>query len=167
VLGGQLQQRLVDAAELLGAQVAVVDRTGGAAGAVGDLAEGAHGREQVCVSQLRAADRAEALGGEQGPAERRQADLWAAVVAAEGVEDEPQGDPEVAVAAAVPSGGQPAQAGGREVGVVAPDGRRVGVRCEQHLAILGDEAEQQPVDQPQQHPVVVLAGEAAVGEPSA
>lgn len=62
----------------------------------------------------------------------------------------------VVVVHAGASGSVPQPARGEEPGVPLPGiGRRI--RVEQHVAVLGDEPEQQPVHQPQYGPLVVLA----------
>ena len=135
----------------------------------------AHGGEQVCVGQG-AAEQQVAVGGSldhgharvgvEQPGEARQAEAGVAV-AAERAQDETLSLPQVAVRAASPHPGQAAQPGGGEVPGVAFALLWPGVGAQQGVAVLGDEAEQQPVDQAQQGAVVLLVGEPAIAQRAA
>ena len=63
--------------------------------------------------------------------------------------------------AAHPLPGQRAQPPGAVVAAVALPGLRIAVWVQQQPSVLGHEQEQQPVDQPQQLPIIVLLVEAA------
>jgi NaMN:DMB phosphoribosyltransferase len=67
---------------------------------------------------------------------------------AECLEDDLQGLVEVVVGGAATAAGMRAQLGRREVGGVAGAGLRVRVGVVQGVAVLGDEGEQEPVDEP-------------------
>ena len=97
------------------------------------------------------------------PAQRGDAELGQPV-AAEGVQDQALALPQVGVGSAAADVGQPAQAGGGEVVGVAGAGFGGGGGVEQGVAVLGDEGEQQPVDQAQQGAVVVAVGQLPVAQ---
>ncbi|WP_291409658.1 hypothetical protein [Actinophytocola sp.] len=164
----QFQQRLVDAAQLLRVQVQEVHlpalpRT------VHD-GQVAHRRQQRLVGQPHAFQRlvelARAARFEQclavagdafeDAADSRHAQLRASLLQSEADEHQAHRLPQVLVVVGAGAPGPVAQPARGEVRVVAlADGRRR-VRVEQHVAVLGDEPEQQSVHQSQHRPFVVL-----------
>ena len=80
---------------------------------------------------------------------------------AELLHDQGQTAVEIDVRRAAAALGQAPQAVGRVVFLIAIAGGRVGLRVEQQVAILGDEQEEQPIDQAQELAVVVLRVECA------
>ena len=161
--GVQLEQGLVDAAEFLGAEVAEVDRPQpGAALLPGGGQQPDDGQGGV-VGQVCGVGDVQGAGLEQ-PAEPGQAQLGAAVLPAQAVEDDPGGLPQVGVPGADPAAGDPAQPGRGVVVGVAGAGGVVGGRVEQGVAVLGDEPEQQPVHGAQQGALQVRAGDLPGGE---
>ena len=112
--GHEFQQRLVDAAEFLGAEVAVVDRALGLALRLDDATASGRRRGGRRWAGRRPV-RTSAGAGVEEAAEAGQAELRAAALAAEGVEDEVEGLPQVGVAGAAATLGEAAQPGGGEV----------------------------------------------------
>ncbi len=102
--GDELEEALVDAAELLGAEVAVVDGATRPTFSRLDDAEVADGGEQGVVGQGQAGDDVDGPDLEEA-AEAGQAQLGSAVVA-EAVEDERERLPEVGVAGAAAASGE-------------------------------------------------------------
>jgi len=106
--GVELEQGLVDRAQLLGAQVAVVHRP--AQAPLVEEGEGAHGVEEVAVRKLGAVEAGRRLGGEEEAAQGGQGKLRAAGLAAEQREDEAQGpvgrDPRASFPACARRGGE-------------------------------------------------------------
>jgi hypothetical protein len=95
-LGVELEEGLVDGAELVGADAAPGDLAADVA--LGEGAEGEQGGEQVVVVELGAVEVGGGLGAEEEGAEGGEAELGAAGV--ELGEEEVEGAPEVAVRAA-------------------------------------------------------------------
>ena len=116
----ELEQRLVDRAELLGAEVGEVDQPPRLALGLHDRQRPDRGRAGRRCGSRRPARTSAAVGAEQA-AEAGQAEPGLAVRAAERVEDQRGGLPQVVVAAAVPAQREAAQPGGGEVlGVALP-----------------------------------------------
>jgi hypothetical protein len=156
--GVELEQRFVDRAELLGVEGLPVD--GAAAAGLVDGGEGAEGREQVLVGQVGGVEVGGRAGAPEVGAEGRQGEEGFALV--EALEDEAQGLPEVGVWGAGQRLGEAAEAAGAVVGLVAGAGEGlVGVVGVEGLAVLGDEQEDQAIDQAEELPVIVLEGELA------
>ncbi|MCZ7620317.1 MAG: hypothetical protein M5U32_19155 [Myxococcota bacterium] len=103
-------------------------------------------------------------GRPQVRAQRRERQLRAAAIVAEARHHEAQRLPAIGMRPAAAARRQPAQPGGAVVREVTLLGVGLGVRIEQQAAVLGDEQEEQPVDQAQQLPVVVLLAERAGGQ---
>ena len=123
------------------------DRTAASSGCVAAARQPA--RTSAAVAREQAAEAGQARAAARRPARPR-----ASRTSVDGL-------PQVVVAAAVPSSGQVAQPGGGEV--VRGSARAasaVGVRVEQRVAVLGDEPEQQPVDDAQQGCVQVVEPDA-------
>ena len=144
--GGQLQQGLVDRAQLLGVHVAVVDATDTAAEA--EVGQAAHGGEQSAVLDV-GAIQVRALSGREQPAEGRQAENGLAAGQCPPGDLEPLPEIMVAIGAL---GVQRALAQAREAvaGAVESAGIGIGGRVVQTAAFLRGGEEDQPVDQPQQ-----------------
>ncbi len=154
----ELKEGLVDAAEFLGAEVAVVDRSG-QAGVVADDRQRPDGGEQVGVGQRGGGQFAEHArlvhAAQAGQGELRQAGLGA-----QAAEQHVVRGPQVAMAfTADPPAGEPTQPRRGEVAGVDLARPPCGVRWMQQVAVLGDEQDEKLVDDAQQQPVVVAAGE--------
>ena len=129
VVGDQLQQGLVDAAEFFRAEVAEVDAAHRAAVAGLDQGQGADRAEEGLVGQAGACQglvqgegAAVVAAGLEDAADAGQGQLGDAAFGAEAVEDEPDGLEEVGVAGAALPAGQVAEPGSGEVLVVAVAG---------------------------------------------
>lgn len=173
--GPQFQQGLVDAAEFVGAEVAVVDALP-AAIRVLYLAQQPYGLQEAVVGQpggTQRFDRAEPGGGsvalvpdvpdvpEVQAAEFGQGESGCPAVGAEGVEHSAQSGPQVGVAVPGAAEGDTAQASGGEVGHVPLTGARhlLGLlRVEENASVLGHEQEDQLVGKAQQFVVELLQG---------
>ncbi len=102
------------------------------------------------------------VGEFEDAAEGGEAEFGTSAFPVQAVQDERHGLPLVGVAAAVAAGGDAAEAVRGEVGGVAVAGRLGCVRGEQHLAVFGDEEEQQAVNGPEQRAVQGLRGDGLV-----
>jgi len=162
-LGMQLEQGLVDAAQLLGAEVAVIDLT--AAAAVADDREVTDGLEKIAVGYLRPVQIGRRLAGKEERAERGQAQLGRAALVAQLAQHDCQALVKVGMLAAAAAGGKTAQAAGGIVFIVAPFGLIHSLGQEQQPALLGDEEKDQTVDQTQELAVKVLLAEFGRVEP--
>ena len=116
-LGVELQERLVDRAELFGAEVAVVDRPADAL--LLDRGELADRIEQVAVGELGGIEVGTRVGSEQEAAERRQAEPGAPSSEPSAAMTTRSAGVEVGVAGALAPLCQTAQPGGRVEAVVA------------------------------------------------
>ena len=158
VVAGRVgQQSLVHAAEFFAAEVAVVDRAGGAGDRVVDLGQRADRLEERAVGQLGAVEDAQGVAAVEGGAQRAQAQCGQAV-AGKGVGDDLVGLPQVGVPSADVLRGHSTQPRGGEVLGVELAGCGVGVRRVQQVAVFGDEQHDQPVGDAQQRAVQVAVG---------
>jgi hypothetical protein len=164
----QFQQRLVDAAELLCAQMLEVHSAQHRRAADGVSREQPDHGEDGLVRQRRAVHHVQRSALEQ-PTEPGQPELGPALLPAEPIEHQADPRPGVDMSGAETASGGAAQPVRREVPLVAVDGDRIGGRVQQGAAVVGDEPEQQPVDHPQQRAVVVghreLVGSQPVAQP--
>jgi len=162
-LGMQLEQGLVDAAQLLGAEVAVIDLT--AAAAVADDREVTDGLEKIAVGYLRPVQIGRRLRREEEGAERGQGQLGRAAFIAQLTQHDHQALVEIGMLAPAAAGGEVAQSPGGIVFIVAPFGLIHSLGQEQQPALLGDEEKDQTVDQTQELAVKVLLVQLSRKEP--
>ncbi|CAM5320813.1 hypothetical protein SCANM63S_00615 [Streptomyces canarius] len=158
--GFEFEERLVDRAEFVRAQVPVVDLAGPAELGVEDDGEGTHRLVQGLVGEGETVQPPIHGGGLEEAAEGGQPQFRPSAGRTEALDDEGEGLPLVAVRAAG-AAGEAAQAVRGEVLLVPVACGFVGVRVEEQSAVLGDEEEEQPVDEPQQGRVEVADGEGA------
>lgn len=164
-LGVELQERLVDTPQLLRAEVLVVH---GPADALLDReGERADAVQEVVVRQPGGREVGDRLGRPEEAPEGREPERRVAGVAAEAFHDEPQAPVEVGVPGATRPLGEPAEAARRvEAGVALP-GRGLRLGVEEQVPVLGDEEEEEPVDEPEELAVVLLGRERPGAEPVA
>ena len=135
--------------------------------AVAGEGQRAHGIEQIAIGDLAVCEVRNGLAREEKATQGGQAEFRAAVVVAELLHHKSQPGEEVGVARAEAPLGQTPQPGRGVVQRVALRGGLVRLGMEEQVAILGDEEEDQPVDDAQQLAVVVLVLELPSAEPVA
>lgn len=155
-----LQQRFIDAAQLEGAQVAIVH---GAqhllVAGVGQLAQGG---VEVAVGQLGGVQVRRSGGPKEQAAQPGQAQARLAV--AQPAQHQPQAAIGVGVGVAAGLPGDAAQPRGAIVVGIAAAHRRGRLGRVQQVAVFGHKGENQAIDQTQQLPVVILAAELAAAQ---
>ncbi|CAB4881826.1 unannotated protein [freshwater metagenome] len=154
VPGNELEQALVDAAELLSTEVSVVDDARWGVLRL-NHAEPPDRREQRLIRQSLADHHVDRLMIED-PAEARQAQLRQAALIAEPGDDKLQALPEVGMAGTAALACEGAQTAGREVVAIALERDLIGRRILEQAPVLGDEQEEQTVDEAKQRAVIVL-----------
>ena len=161
-LGVELEELLVDAAELLAAEVFVVDGT--AALLVDDVREGPDGGEEGVVGEGRLAQQADRLGRPEIAAEGGDCELRQAGRAAEAPHDHFERLEKIGVAVATEPAGKLLETG---CGVVLAVGVAVGFRgrwVEEEIAAFGDKQKNEPIDEAEELPVVLLLVEGTGGQ---
>lgn len=109
-----------------------------------------HGRQQILVRQFQATQRGFGVRVVEDATEARYVELWPPSLVAERVQHDPQGSVQVVVRGTPPPPSVRAQPGRREVAAI-PLSRQLGrFWCVQGVPVLGDEGEQEAVDEPQQ-----------------
>lgn len=159
----QLEQRFVDASQLLRSQVAVVH-------GVEDTilfgeGERAHGLQQPPVRQLRRREVRHRLERPEETTKRRQGQPRTPLVPAQPFHDEPERAIEVGVRPAAAALRQPPQVRRRIPALVALPGGGVRVRVEQESPVLGRKQEEEAVHEAQHLAIVVLRRERAGPQP--
>ena len=152
--GVEFEQALVDAAQFLAAQVAVVHQP--PAAAVFDEPEIAYRQEQVLVGEFGGFEFGHGLRAKEEAAKGRESQLRAAPVIPQPGKNQAQAYPEIGVSAATSALRHPAQTlAAVETGIARPG--LIGCAREvEQIPVLGHEEEDQPVDQPEQLAVEVL-----------
>ena len=152
--GVEFEQALIDAAQFLAAQVAVVHQP--PAAAVLDECEIANREKQMFVGELRRLKIGHGFGAKEKPTESWKTQFRATVIVAQLGKDKAHGDPKIGVptaARALCHATQPLAA--IEAGIARSGFIGCAGRVEQ-VSVFGDEEENQPVDQPEQLAIVVL-----------
>src|SRR6266568_4272364 len=159
----QFEQRFVDTAQFLWAEIAIVHDA--ACVPIAGEGERADGIEQVAIGDLAVCEICNGLSREEKAIQGGQTKLRIATVAAELLHDKTQPGEEIEVARAHTPLGQVSQPGHRVVQCIASTGGGVCLGMEEQVAILGDEEYDQPVDDAQNLPIVVLRTELPSSKP--